>query len=301
MAIDKDVWRELVTVRDLLRYAVTRFRGSGIAFGQGTSTAMDEAAFCILELLHLPVDDVNPWLDARLLERERDTIIDFIERRITTRKPSAYLLKKTYVQGIPFFVDERVIIPRSFIGELMSDEIFAELVPEPERVTRVLDLCTGSGCLAILAALNFPSARIDAVDVSGDALEVARTNVEEHNLSSRINLLKGDLFDPLKRQRYDLIITNPPYVDQEGMDSLPAEFRHEPRLALAGGRDGLDIIRRILAAAPNYLVSNGALLCEIGRCRPQVERDYSDLDFLWLDTEESSGEVFWITREGLTR
>jgi ribosomal protein L3 glutamine methyltransferase len=291
---------EFLTIRDMLRYAVTRFNASGIAFGQGVSNAVDEAAFIILESLHLPVEDINPWLDARLTDDERTILAKLIDNRIFTRKPAAYLLNKAYVQGIPFYVDERVIIPRSFIGELLFSDTFEDLVPEPAAITRVLDLCTGSGCLAILAAMVFPNARVDAIDISGDALEVARKNIEEHALESRITLYEGDLYKPLKNQRYDLILTNPPYVDAEAMDRLPPEFRHEPQLALAGGDDGLDLVRRILGGAPKFLAPEGALLCEIGRGRAILEHDFSDLEFLWLDTEESSGEVFWITREGLT-
>jgi ribosomal protein L3 glutamine methyltransferase len=293
--------KEFLTVRDVLRYAVGRFNASGIAFGQGVSTAVDEAVFLILESLHLPVDDVNPWLDARLMEEERAGLLKLIETRISSRKPAAYLLNKTYVQGVPFYVDERVIVPRSYIGELLFSGSFEDAIAEPERIGRILDLCTGSGCLAILAARLFPRAKIDATDVSGEALEVARRNVRKHGLDDRIAIYEGDLYEPLKNQRYDLILTNPPYVDAEAMARLPAEFRHEPALALDGGKDGLDVVRRILAGAPKHLTREGAIVCEVGRGRPVLEREYSDLDFLWLDTEESSGEVFLITREGLTR
>jgi ribosomal protein L3 glutamine methyltransferase len=291
---------EFITVRDLLRYAVSRFNAAGIAFGQGVSSALDEAAFMVLESLHLPIDDLNPWLEARLTEGEREDIIKLIEDRIYTRKPAAYLLNKAYIQGVPFYVDERVIVPRSFIGELLFSDALEDLLPEDGGATRILDLCTGSGCLAILAAKIFPKARVDAVDISPEALEVARRNVEEHGLDHRIKLYEGNLYEPLKAQRYDLVLTNPPYVDAAAMAHLPPEFRHEPQLALAGGKDGLDIVRRILADAPQHLTPHGGLLCEVGRGRERLERDYSDLNFLWLDTEESVGEVLWITREGLT-
>ena len=302
MAVNKNnVADEFLTVRDLLRYAVGRFNASGIAFGQGASNALDEAAFLILELLHLPVGDINPWLEARLTDDERRDLVKLFEDRIFTRKPAAYLLNKSYIKGVPFYVDERVIVPRSFIGELLFSEALEEIMSEPEAVTRVLDLCTGSGCLAILAAQQFPNARVEAVELSEDALEVARRNVEEHGLESRIVLHLGDLYEPLRSQRYDLILSNPPYVDANAMAHLPAEFRHEPAMALAGGKDGLDIVRRILAEAPKHLTPNGGILCEIGRGRAILEHDYSDLEFLWLDTEESSGEVFWISHEGLTQ
>ncbi len=302
MAVSKnDVADEFLTIRDLLRYAVGRFNASGIAFGQGVATALDEAAFLILESLHLPVGDINPWLDARLTEDERQELVKLFEDRIFTRKPAAYLLNKSYIQGVPFYVDERVIVPRSFIGELLFSDALEGLVAEPGEVTKVLDLCTGSGCLAILAARLFPKAKIDAIDLSDDALDVARRNVEEHGMERRISLLHGDLFESLRSQRYDLILTNPPYVDAQAMAHLPAEFRHEPAMALAGGKDGLEIVRRILTGAPKHLAPEGVLLCEIGRGRAILERDFSDLEFMWLDTEESSGEVFWINREGLTQ
>jgi ribosomal protein L3 glutamine methyltransferase len=301
MANKSSVANEFVTVRDLLRYATGRFNASGIAFGQGVSNAVEEAAFLILESLHLPVDDINPWLDARLTGEERDDLVKLFEDRIFTRKPAAYLLNKTYIQGVPFFVDERVIIPRSFIGELLFSEAFDALIDDAAAVGHVLDMCTGSGCLAILAARLFPNAHVDAVDLSEEALEVARRNVEEHGLEPRISLHHGDLFEPLRPRRYDLIIANPPYVDAAAMAHLPAEFRHEPAIALAGGKDGLDVVRRILAAAPKFLAPEGGLLCEIGRGRAILEHDFSDLDFMWLDTEESRGEVFWITHAGLTK
>jgi ribosomal protein L3 glutamine methyltransferase len=209
-------------------------------------------------------------------------------------------VRKSYIQGVPFYVDERVIVPRSFIGELLAGDLFGEdALVDPERITRVLDLCTGSGCLAILAALRFPNAMIDAVDISKDAIAVARINVEQHDLKDRVRLLRGDLYAPLGDERYDLILTNPPYVDARGMAGLPPECLHEPRLALAGGADGLKLVRRIIDEAPRHLVETGGLMCEVGRGRVAVENAYPDRSFLWLDTEESSGEVFWIDAKGL--
>jgi ribosomal protein L3 glutamine methyltransferase len=294
---------ELLTIRDHLRHAVSRFRQAGLVHGHGATTALDEAAFIILEALHLPVGDINPWLDARLLADERRRIVELVNERIRTRKPASYLLKKSYIRGIPFYVDERVIIPRSYLAELMLSE---EMAPEdfaplqdPMGVSRVLDLCTGSGCLAVIAAGVYPNAEIHAVDLSADALEVARINVEASGLQDRITLFHGDLFAPLKGERYDLIITNPPYVAAEEMALLPPEYRHEPRMALAGGDDGLDIVRRILEDAPHYLADGGGLLAEIGAGREAMELDYPDLDLLWLDTAESEGEVFWVTAKAL--
>ncbi len=282
------------TPRDWLRYAIGRFRAAGLVFGHGVTTALDEAAFIILEGLNLPIDTLDPFLDATLLRRERERLDALIEARVTTRKPAAYLLNRAYIQGAPFYVDERVIVPRSFIGELLMTT-FAEdngLTGDPAAVSRLLDLCAGGGSLAILAALAFPNATIDAADLSADALAVARRNVAEHGLSDRIALIEGDLFAPLKGARYDLILTNPPYVDAEALAAFPPEYAAEPRLAHAGGTDGLDIIRRILSEAPDHLTPDGRLICEIGRGRDRLLRDFPDLPFVWLDTEESAGEVF---------
>jgi ribosomal protein L3 glutamine methyltransferase len=292
--------RELETIIDLVRYAVSRFRAAKLAFAHGTTDPVAEAAFLVGEALHLPPERFDAFSRAHVTAKERAEVLRLIAARIRTRKPAAYLVRKTYVQGVPFYVDERVIVPRSYLGELLAGDLFGEdgLV-DPERVTRVLDLCTGSGCLAILAALRFPDATVDAIDISKDALAVARINVDAHGLKDRVRLVRGDLFAPLGDARYDLILTNPPYVDAAGMKGLPPECRHEPRLALAGGADGLKIVRRIIDQAPRHLTDTGGLMCEVGRGRTAVERAYPDKRFLWLDTEESSGEVFWIDRKGL--
>jgi ribosomal protein L3 glutamine methyltransferase len=292
--------RELKTIIDLVRYAVSRFRAAKLVLAHGTTDPVAEAAFLVGEALHLPPERFDAFSRAHVTAPERAAVLGLIEARIATRKPSAYLVRRTYVQGVPFYVDERVIVPRSYLGELLAGDLFGEdgLV-DPARVTRVLDLCTGSGCLAILAALRFADATVDAVDISKDALAVARINVDEHGLKDRVRLVRGDLFAPLGAERYDLILTNPPYVDAAGMAGLPPECRHEPRLALAGGADGLRIVRRIIDAAPRHLTDTGGLMCEVGRGRAAVEQAYPDKRFLWLDTEESSGEVFWIDAEGL--
>lgn len=294
---------EFVTVRDFVRHAVSRFTAADIAYGHGTTTAFDEAAFLVLETLSLPIDQLEPYLDARLASAERAALAAMIEARVTTRKPAAYLTGRAYVQGVPFHVDERVIVPRSYIGELLFGDLFGgdgfTLVEDPGAVTRVLDLCTGSGCLAVLAARVFPNAEVDAVDLSADALEVARRNVEESGDADRIALFRGDLFEPLGSRRYDLILTNPPYVDEAAMDALPPEFLAEPRMALAGGEDGLDLVRRILDGAADRLSDRGGILCEIGTGRAVLEAERPDLDFLWLQTAHSFGEVFWLTREQL--
>ena len=283
-----------LTPRDWLRYAVGRFLSSNLAFGHGATTALDEAAFLILEGLSLPIDMLDPFLDARLLRDERTRLLGLIEARVTTRKPAAYLVNRAYIQGVPFYVDERVIVPRSLIGELVMTA-FAEdngIIGDPETIASVLDLCTGGGSLAILAARAFPNARIEAVDVSPGALEVAARNLEEHGLQDRIALKQGDLFAPVEGARFDLILTNPPYVDAAAIEGFPPEYAAEPVLAHAGGTDGLDIVRRILGEAPKHLTPSGTLVCEVGRARPLLEQEFPHLPFVWLDTEDISGEVF---------
>jgi ribosomal protein L3 glutamine methyltransferase len=282
------------TPRDWLRYAIGRFRAAGLSFGHGATTALDEAAYLILEGLSLPIDSLDPFLDAKLLLSERQRLDALIEARVTTRKPAAYLVNRAYIQGVPFYVDERVIVPRSFIGELLVTAFAEEnaLTGDPEGISRVLDLCAGGGSLAILAARIFANARVDAVDLSPDALDVARRNVEEHGLAGRVTPIEGDLFAPVAGERYDLILANPPYVDAEVLAAFPPEYAAEPRMAHAGGGDGLDIVRRILREAPEHLAANGVLVCEVGRGRGPILRDFPDLPFVWLDTEESEGEVF---------
>jgi ribosomal protein L3 glutamine methyltransferase len=283
-----------LTPRDWLRHAVGRFLAAGLAFGHGATTAIDEAAFLILEGLKLPIDTLDPFLDARLLRHERARLRDLIDARVATRKPAAYLLNRAYIKGVPFYVDERIIVPRSLIGELLMTALAHDnaLTGDPERIVSVLDLCTGGGSLAILAARVFAKARIDGVDCSAGALDVARRNVEEHGLAARIALKHGDLFAPVGDARYDLILANPPYVDAATMADFPPEYAAEPRIAHAGGADGLDIVRRILAEAPAHLTAGGRLICEVGGGRSVLERDFPRLPFVWLDTEDTAGEVF---------
>jgi ribosomal protein L3 glutamine methyltransferase len=284
----------LLTVRDFFRYAERRFTAARLAYGHGTTNARDEAAFIVLEALGLPIHAIDPWLALCPTAAERTRLKKLIDARIARRLPAPYLLGVAYQQGVRFEVDRRALIPRSFIADLLGD--LGTLPIEPRRVRRVLDLCTGSGCLAVLAALAFPQATIDAIDLSAPALALARRNVAHHRLGDRIALHRGDLFAPVSAKRYDLIVSNPPYVDARGMATLPPEFRHEPGLALAGGGDGLALVNRILADAPRHLTAQGGLLCEIGRGRAALERQHR-LPFLWLDTELSSGEVFWLGRE----
>ena len=295
---------ELHTLLDFVRYAVSRFIEAKLVFAHGTTDPVAEAAFLVCEALHLHPDRFEMFATARVTAAEAKTILGLIERRVATRKPAAYLVNKIYMRGLPFYVDERVIVPRSFIGELLEQHLSGEdgsLIDDPAAVESVLDLCTGSGCLAILASRSFPNARIDAVELSKDALDVAARNVAGYALEDRISLHRGDLFKPLGGNRYDLIVSNPPYVDAEGMAALPRECRFEPKLAFDGGADGLDIVRRILQEAGSHLTPQGGLLCEIGRGRELLEHAFPQLPLLWLDTEESDGEVFWIGAADLLR
>jgi ribosomal protein L3 glutamine methyltransferase len=281
------------TVRDLLRFAVSRFTAAELSFGHGSSNAFDEAAYLVLHTLHLPLDTLEPFLDARLLDTEIDAIMKVIERRAKDRVPAAYITNEAWMHGHRFYVDERVIVPRSFIGELLQDGL-QPYVQDPDEVSRVLELCTGSGCLAILAAQAFQNADIDAVDISAPALEVAHRNVDDYDLDSRVALYEGDLFAPLPVGRYEVIITNPPYVNALAMQSLPAEYRHEPELALAGGADGMDIVKRIVGEARKWLTEDGVLVVEIGNERANVEATLGGLDMVWLSTSAGDDNVFLI-------
>ena len=281
------------TVRDLLRFGVSRFTEAGLSFGHGSTNAYDEAAYLILHTLHLPLDTLDPFLDARLLDHEIDAVMKVIERRAKERVPAAYITQEAWMHGRRFYVDERVIVPRSFIGELLQDGLQPYVV-DPDHVTRVLELCTGSGCLAILAAQAFENADVDAVDISADALAVARRNVDDYGLDERVKLYEGDLYAPLAHERYEVIITNPPYVNAHAMQALPEEYRHEPELALAGGEDGMDVVRRIVRDAGKWLTEDGVLVVEIGNERPNVEAALGGLDLVWLSTSAGDDNVFLI-------
>jgi ribosomal protein L3 glutamine methyltransferase len=295
------MWREasgvLRTPRDLLRFAVSRFNETGLAFGHGTDNAYDEAAYLILHTLNLPLDRLEPFLDARLTNGELTQVLSILERRVSERIPAAYLTQEAWLGAFRFYVDPRVIVPRSHIAEAL--ERLEAWIPEPAQVQAALDLCTGSGCLAILMAHTFPNAAVDAIDISSQALEVAQRNVADYELASRVRLLQSDLFSAVSGERYDVIVSNPPYVTEAAMSTLPQEYRHEPALALAAGADGLDVVRRILREAKPRLQCGGVLIVEVGNGREALESAFPDLPFTWLETGGGSDQVFLLERAHL--
>ncbi|EJM95365.1 50S ribosomal protein L3 N(5)-glutamine methyltransferase [Herbaspirillum sp. YR522] len=288
----------LCTVRDLLRYAVTRFNTEQLFFGHGSSNALDEAAYLILHTLKLPLDQLDPFMDARLLDDEIAAVMAVIERRSKDRVPAAYITNEAWLGAYRFYVDERVIVPRSFIAELIPHH-FAPWIDDPDTILDALDLCTGSACLPVLLADAFPQARIDAVDISADALQVARRNVDGYQLQERITLVESDLYTQLEPRRYDLIISNPPYVNSGSMAKLPAEYLREPQLALAGGEDGMDLVRKIVAGAAERLTPQGILVVEIGNERAFAEAAFPELELTWLTTSAGDDMVFLLTAEQL--
>ena len=290
--------QELVTLRDLIRFAVSVFNSEKLFFGHGSVDAFDEAAYLVLHTLELPPDKLDPFLDARLTSVEREAVLNVIERRVKERIPAAYLTNEAWLGEHKFYVDQRVIVPRSFIAELLREDL-APWVANPESIESALDLCTGSGCLAILAALTFPHAVVDAVDVSADALDVACRNIGDYALTDRIEPIRSDMFEALDGRRYDLILSNPPYVTAKSMSALPQEYLREPELALASGVDGLDHVRVILREAPNHLNDGGLLVVEVGFNREGVEAAFPDLPLTWAETSAGDGVVFLLTREEL--
>jgi len=286
------------TVRDLLRYGVSSLNEASAFFGHGSASAYDEAAYLVLHTLHLPLDTLEPFLDARLTEAEINSVVEILDRRAKLRIPAAYLTQEAWLGEHRFYVDERVIVPRSFIAELLPAQL-SPWIDAPEKVTRVLDMCTGSGCLAILAALAFPQAQVDAVDISSDALAVARRNIGDYNLGERVHLLQSDLFASVAPTRYDLIISNPPYVDKPSMIALPKEYRAEPEVALAGGDDGLTVIKSLLRRARSYLNRGGKLVVEIGHNRAALERACPDVPFTWLEVSAGDELVFLLDQDQL--
>ncbi len=291
---------ELITLRDWLRWAVSRFTEAKLYFGHGCDNAYDEAIWLILHTLHLPHDRLGPFLDARLTQEERRNVHDILHQRIAKRLPAAYLTKEAWLGHYRFHVDARVIVPRSYFANVL-EENFAPWIEDPEHIGSALDMCTGSGCLAILMAMTFPNATIDAIDLSPEALAVARQNIAEYGFENRVTPIESNLFDALKTtgKRYDLIISNPPYVTQESMSNLPAEYRHEPVMALAAGDDGLDIVHRLIAESGRHLNPGGLLAVEIGHNRHLVEAAYPELPLTWIDTADGEEKIFIIHREQL--
>src|SRR3954462_9172859 len=285
-------------VRDWLNATVDRFKRGGLHFGHGSSKAHDEAGYLLLHTLHLPLDELDSVPDRPLTSREILELDQIVRRRVDERIPAAYLTREAWLGPYRFYVDERAIVPRSYIAELLRDGLHP-WVGDEYAITSALDLCTGSGCLAVLLALVFPNARIDATELSADALSVAELNIAEYELGDRVHLTRGDLFAGLAR-RYDLIVSNPPYVNQGAMARLPAEYRAEPAIALAGGQDGLDVVRRLLAQAPRFLSERGLLIVEIGHNRAALERSFPRLPFTWLETSGGDGLVFLLTAGDLT-
>ncbi len=286
------------TLRDLLRYAVSRFNGAGIFFGHGSHNAFDEAAYLLLHTLKLPLDKLDPFLDAHLLPEEVAAVVQVIERRATERLPAAYITHEAWLGDYRFYVDERVIVPRSFIAELIPD-YFSPWVAVADEVTDILDLCTGSACLPIMLADAFTNAQVDAVDISSDALAVAQRNIGDYDLQDRITLFESDLYAGLPEKKYDIIVSNPPYVNADSMTKLPQEYMREPQIALAGGADGMDLVRTIVAGAATRLKPQGILIVEIGNERAHAEAAFPDLELTWLSTSAGDDMVFLLTREQL--
>jgi ribosomal protein L3 glutamine methyltransferase len=293
-----DAQANLRTLRDVLRFAVTRFNEANLSYGHGQANAFEEASFIILRTLKLPLDKLEFFADAYLTHAEINALLQVIDRRVKKRIPAAYLLNEAWLMGYHFYVDESVIVPRSFIGELLRDDL-QPWVDDPDGVADILDLCTGSGCLAVMAADAFPNAKVDAVDISSDALQVARRNVDEYHFEDRITLVKSDLFEALKNKRYDVILCNPPYVTDAAMAKLPMEYQHEPKLALAGGADGMALVKNIVRQARGHLKRGGLLFVEVGDGRADVERALGDIPMTWLTTSAGDDMVFMARQEEL--
>jgi len=289
---------ELLTIRDWLRYAVSQFEASDIFYGHGTDNAYDEAVWLVMSALHLPMDTLNNFFDARITSPERSKLSQLLEQRISSHTPTAYLVKEAWLQGLKFFVDERVLVPRSFIAELLNDDL-SPWIEYPELVESAADICTGSGCLGIMLASAFPNAAVDVVDISTDALDVANINIANYGLEDQITAIQSDMFTALKGRKYDVIISNPPYVDAPSMAELPAEYRNEPQIALGSGNDGLDHTHTLLREAGHYLNENGILIVEIGHNRDALQAAYPNIAFNWLEVSSGNEFVFLLTKAQL--
>lgn len=289
---------QLISIRDFIRYAVSQFESSNIFFGHGTDNAYDEAVWLVMGALHLPLDTLENFLDARLTTPEREKLANFIEERVTKHTPTAYLLKEAWLQGFKFYVDERVLIPRSFIAELLAHDL-SPWIEYPEMIESAADICTGSGCLGILLANSFPNAAIDVIDISQDAIDVCNINIDNYGLQNQVTAIPSDMFSALKGRSYDLIISNPPYVDAPSMAALPKEYQNEPQLALGSGDAGLDHTHTLLREAGNYLNDGGLLVVEIGHNRDALEAAYPDIAFNWLEVSSGNQFVFLLTKAQL--
>ena len=284
---------DLHTIQDLLRWTMSRFNAADLFYGHGTDNSWDEALQLVLPTLYLPIDFPPSLLNSRLTNSERFSVIKRVIERINDRTPTAYLTNKAWFCGLEFFVDERVLIPRSPIGELIESQFQPWLIEEPKRI---MDLCTGSGCIAIACAHAFPDAEIDAIDISAEALEVAEQNIQTHGVEQQITPIKSDLFAEVKGEKYDLIVSNPPYVDAEDMNNLPKEFQHEPEIGLTAGSDGLELVKNILINAPQHLTENGMLICEVGNSMLHMIEQYPNVPLTWIEFENGGHGVFMLTR-----
>ena len=294
------ITKQLHSIADYCRYGASLFNQAELFYGHGTDNALSEAQTLVMFALSLPDNMAEQVMTCRLLEHEKQNILVLFEQRITTQKPVAYITNLAYFAQLPFYVDERVLVPRSPIAELIERH-FAPYFSDQKPPQRILDLCTGSGCIAIACASYFPEAEVDAADLSIDALNVAQINIENHGLSEQVIPIQSDVFSGVEGQCYDLIVTNPPYVDQEDIDSLPAEYTHEPEMGLGCGEDGLDIVRTILAQSAQHLSENGVLICEVGNSQCHVEACYPDVDFTWLTFERGGHGVFVLTKAQLVK
>lgn len=300
MTASQSVTATLSTIGDYIRWGASRFNGAGLCFGHGTANAIDEAAALVLHAIHQPHNLATGFFACTLTPDERQAVVELIERRVRQRVPAAYLVGEAWFCGLPFHVDERVLVPRSPIAELIEQR-FSPWLENPDEVTDILDLCTGSGCIAIACGMAFPDARVDAVDISAAALEVARSNVARHDAGDQVRLVEGDLFDGLAPRRYDIIVSNPPYVNSAEWQQLPAEYHAEPRIGLESGADGLDCVRRILREAEAHLKPGGILVVEVGSSAEALERAYPKVPFCWLDFERGGDGVFLLTVEQLAQ